>query len=85
MKWYNIETVEQLKELGKFREVSKIVKSDCGQIINVKLGSWKNLYNSIIQLKELIRGFEGDKDEVNINRNNNEIDINKSIKKRIKI
>ena len=81
MKWYNIETVEQLKELGKFREVSKIVKSDCGQIINVKLGSWKNLYNSIIQLKELIRGFEGDKDEVNINRNNNEIDINKSIKK----
>ena len=72
MKWYNVETVEQLKSIGKFREVSKIVKNDCGKIINVKLGSWKNLYNSIIELKQLIHEFEGEINEGNINNNYND-------------
>ena len=72
MKWYNVETVEQLKSIGTFREVSKIVKNDCGKIINVKLGSWKNLYNSIIELKQLIHEFEGEINEGNINNNYND-------------
>lgn len=79
MKWYNIETVDQLKNIGKFRDVSRMVKNDCGQIINVKLGSWKNLYNSIIQLKELILEFQEDKDT--IYSDNNSIDMNISTKK----
>ena len=78
MKWYNVETVEQLKSIGKFREVSKIVKNDCGKIINVKLGSWKNLYNSIIELKQLIHEFEGDINEGNINSNANGYFISKA-------
>ena len=36
------------------------------------MGSWKNLYNSIIELKQLIHEFEGEINEGNINNNYND-------------
>ena len=54
MEWFNVESLDELKKLGKFREVGAKVKTDCNGIVNIKLGSWKNLYNSILNLHELL-------------------------------
>ena len=61
MEWFNVESIEELKELGKFREIGAKVKRDCNGIVNIKLGSWKNLYNSILNLRQLLSDLQGKK------------------------
>ena len=60
MEWFNVKSLEDLKKLGKFREVGAKVKSDCNGIVNIKLGSWKNLYNSIVNLRDLFNTLQGE-------------------------
>ena len=58
MEWFNVKSLDELKKLGKFREVGAKVKSDCNGIVNIKLGSWKNLYNSILNLRGLLKQLQ---------------------------
>lgn len=60
MEWFNVNSIDELKKLGKFREIGSKVKTDCNGIVNIKLGSWKNLYNSILNLHNLMDQLQGD-------------------------
>lgn len=72
MEWFNVESVDELKKLGKFREIGAKIKKDCNGIVNIKLGSWKNLYNSILSLRQLVLDLQGYKvivkDNIEVNR-----------------
>lgn len=35
MRWINVSSVEELKSLGKFREISKEIKEDVGATIKI--------------------------------------------------
>ena len=54
MEWFNVKSLDELKKLGKLKDVGAKVKSDCNGIVNIKLGSWKNLYNSIVNLRNFL-------------------------------
>lgn len=51
MDWYRCTTVDQLSELGKFREVKEIIEREIGCGIKVKARGW-------IQLKDFIDSFK---------------------------
>ena len=61
MEWFNVESVDELKKLGKLRDIGPKIKQDCNGIVNIKLGSWKNLYNSILNLRQLLLELQGEK------------------------
>ena len=67
MEWFNVKSLDELKKLGKFREVGTKVKSDCNGIVNIKLGSWKNLYNSIVNLRNFLDRLQGEHQQVTTN------------------
>ena len=71
MEWFNIKSLDELKKLGKFREVGAKIKLDCNGMVNIKLRSWKTLYNSILDLRNLFYKLQGE----DITKSNSNIDI----------
>lgn len=57
MEWMAVESVDELKRLGSFKNVYQQVKNDVGELVNVKARGWKGLYEKIIVLQELNEQF----------------------------
>ncbi len=60
MNWLYVESLEELKSLGKFREVCKKIKEDVGENIKVTGRSWADLYKNIVSLREIIEKISKD-------------------------
>ncbi len=54
MDWIHVLTVDELKKLGKFKEVKEQIKTDVGTTIKISGRGWKDLYQSIQSFKEII-------------------------------
>lgn len=48
-----VESVEDLKRFGSFKNVYQEVKSVVGDLVNVKARGWKGLYEKIVMLQQL--------------------------------
>lgn len=73
MEWLNIESVEELKQLGTMRKVIRMIKKDMADLfkdkesrdknivsmIEVKSNSWQGLYQKIVALREVITYIDG--------------------------
>lgn len=57
MRWVEVTSVEDLKALGNFREVSKIIKEDLEGIADIKDRSWKGLYDKVIKFRQLLESM----------------------------
>lgn len=53
--WFNVESVEDLKNLGKFNEVRSKIKCDGGATIHVSGRGWNDLFSAIKELKETVQ------------------------------
>ena len=68
MDWMNASNVEELKKLGKFKEVREQIKQDINadKMIKISGRGWKELYQSIQKFKETISKLQG-KDSSRVN------------------
>ena len=58
MEWMNVSSVEELKKMGKFREVSSLIKNDVKDTgIKISGRGWNDLWKSIEQFKDCIDKF----------------------------
>ena len=58
MEWIKVSSIEELKKLGKFREVSNGIKEDvAGTGIKVTGRGWNDLWKSIQNFKDLLSKF----------------------------
>lgn len=58
MEWMSVSSVEELKKLGKFREVSNSIKNDVKDTgIKISGRGWNDLWKSIEQFKDSISKF----------------------------
>lgn len=55
MRWLNVNSVEELKSLGKFREVSREIKEDVGNNIKITGRGWNDIYENIIKFRNVIK------------------------------
>jgi hypothetical protein len=57
--WMNVSSIEELKKLGKFKEVREKIKQDINadKMIKISGRSWKDLYQSIEKFKEIIVSY----------------------------
>lgn len=53
-KWYEAESVKELKEIGSFKDVKKVIRDDLGDSIKLNYSGWESLLESIIKLTEVI-------------------------------
>ena len=60
MNWLYVESLEELKSLGKFRDVCKKIKEDVGENIKVTGRSWADLYKNIVSFREIIEKISKD-------------------------
>lgn len=67
MNWVNVESLEELKKLGKFRDVSNKVKNDVGTIGKINRKGWQTLYDSIIIFRESVNKFTKELEENSVN------------------
>lgn len=58
MNWYNVNSIEELKSLGKFVDVRKQIKEQLGENIKVSGRGWNDLYNNIMQFRNIINNLE---------------------------
>ena len=54
MRWINVQNVDELKSLGKFRDVKQEIKKDIGDNIKITGRSWKDLYKNISNFSKLV-------------------------------
>lgn len=54
MRWINVKSVEELKALGNFRYVTKVIKEDVGDMVIIKGKSWEEVYNNIVEFRILL-------------------------------
>ncbi|MGL5313317.1 MAG: hypothetical protein ACRC92_08715 [Peptostreptococcaceae bacterium] len=54
MKWINVNSVEELKALGKFNTVKKEIKDDLLDKVDISGRGWDELYSNIVQFKFII-------------------------------
>lgn len=66
MEWLKVKSIEELKTLGKFKDVCHEVKQDCKGMINIKARSWEDMYKSIEEFKELVSVMD-----INTDKNRN--------------
>lgn len=57
MKWLDVNSVEELKTLGKFNAVKKEINQDLLDKVNITGKGWDELYSNIIQFKFLIESI----------------------------
>lgn len=57
MEWVNVSCIDELKALGNFREVSKLVKSEAGEVGKISGRGWQTLYDSIVAFRTTINKF----------------------------
>ena len=64
----NVSNIEELKKLGKFKEVREKIKQDINadKMIKISGRSWKDLYQSIEKFKEVICKLQG-QDNLTVN------------------
>lgn len=67
MNWLNINSMEELQSLGKFREVSKLVKDDVGNMGKINCRGWQTLFDSILLFKDSISKFANELNENTMN------------------
>ncbi|HEY9828806.1 MAG TPA: hypothetical protein V6D19_25585 [Stenomitos sp.] len=53
MNWIGVESVQELKKNGSFREVKKKIQEDLTQSIQIKARGWKDLLKIIEKIKSL--------------------------------
>lgn len=53
MKWYECNEISELKAIGSFREVKKLIFNDLNGKIKISAKSWNDLLEKIVILKEL--------------------------------
>ncbi len=58
MNWYNVNSLEELKSIGKLTQVRKIIKEQLGENIKVSGRSWQNLYDNIIEFRSVINSLD---------------------------
>lgn len=72
MEWININSIDDLKKMGKLKPVMKMIKDDLAKLyagkrskdknivemINVRSNSWQGLYDKIIALREVINSVD---------------------------
>lgn len=54
MKWLYVETIEELKKCGSFKEIRQEIKESLGEKVSIKFDSWENLLNAIQELRQFI-------------------------------
>lgn len=54
MKWINVNSVEELKALGKFNTVKKEIKDDLLDKVDISGRGWDELYSNVVQFKFII-------------------------------
>lgn len=54
MKWINVNSVEELKALGRFNTIKKEINEDLLNKVNISGRGWDELYSNIVQFKFLI-------------------------------
>lgn len=54
MKWIDVESVEELKTLGSFKEVKEEIKKDVGENVKLTGRSWNEVYNNIVNFRNLV-------------------------------
>ncbi|MGL4335259.1 MAG: hypothetical protein ACRCST_00090 [Turicibacter sp.] len=52
MKWVDVKSVEELKTLGKFRDVCTEVKTSAGPNVKISGKGWQQLFDSIVEFKK---------------------------------
>lgn len=67
MNWLNINSIEELQSLGKFRDVSNKVKNDVGSMGKINRKGWQTLYDSIIIFRESVNKFTKELEENSVN------------------
>lgn len=81
MEWINVSSIEELKKLGKFREVSNGIKEDvAGTGIKVTGRGWNDLWKSIQNFKDLLRFCPESKVEVQASETKPKIDQQRELK-----
>ncbi|MGL6104621.1 hypothetical protein [Romboutsia sp.] len=55
MRWINVTSVEELKTLGKFRDITWEIKQDLDEMANISGRNWKVLYDKIVKFREFTR------------------------------
>ncbi|MGL4911729.1 MAG: hypothetical protein ACRC3Y_04780 [Romboutsia sp.] len=71
MRWINVNSVKELKELGRFRDVTREIKEDLGDTFKIKGKAWNEVYNNIAEFREIIQNInkeinfeDGNKEEI---------------------
>lgn len=57
MRWIDVNSVDELKALGNFREVTKEIKSDVGDNIKINGRSWKDVFISIVKFRAIMENL----------------------------
>lgn len=60
MNWFMVTSLEELKKLGKFREVSKTIKGEVGEIVKIKSKGWDALYKSVLEFRAITSKYNND-------------------------
>lgn len=54
MNWIDVNSLEELKKLGSFKELKKKIQEEVGPLVNMKSRGWAELYNKIVCYKEVL-------------------------------
>lgn len=57
MRWINVNSVNELKALGSFRDVTKEIKKDLGDNIKISGRSWKDVFTSIVKFRATVENL----------------------------
>ena len=57
MRWINVNSVKELKELGRFKDVTREIKEDLGETFKIKGRSWNTVYDNIVEFRETIKNI----------------------------
>lgn len=57
MRWINVKNVNDLKSLGKFKDVKREIKEDVGDNIKITGRGWNDLYKNITIFSNLIENI----------------------------
>lgn len=54
MNWIEVKSLDELKELGDFKELKEIIQRDVGPLVSIKCKGWNELYDKILIYKEIL-------------------------------